>query len=78
MNAKQLLKDAEQRMMTEYHKDLAHASAQELHSAISGAAMDALQLFESEGELEFDIGGGVGIVRQLLMVVVPVVLCRDP
>ena len=42
MNAKQLLKDAEQRMMTEYHKDLAHASAQELHNAISGAAMDAL------------------------------------
>ena len=42
MNAKQLLKDAEQRMITEYHKDLAHASAQELHNAISGAAMDAL------------------------------------
>ena len=42
MNAKQLLKDAEQRMMTEYHKDLAHASAQELHNAVSGAAMDTL------------------------------------
>ena len=42
MNAKQLIKDAEQRLMTEYHKDLSCASAQELHNAISGAAMDAL------------------------------------
>ena len=42
MNAKQLLKDAEQRLLTEYHKDLSNASAQELHNAISGAAMDAL------------------------------------
>ena len=42
MNAKQLLKDAEQRLMTEYHKDLKHATAQELHNAVSGAAMDAL------------------------------------
>ena len=30
MNAKQLIKDAEQRLMTEYHKDLSRASAQEL------------------------------------------------
>ena len=42
MNAKQLLKDAEQRLMTEYHKDIQHANAQELHNAVSGAAMDAL------------------------------------
>ena len=42
MNAKQLIRDAEQRLMTECHKDLAHASAQELHNAVSGAAMDAL------------------------------------
>ena len=42
MNARQLLKDAEQRLLTETHKDLASASAQELHNAIAGAAMDAL------------------------------------
>ena len=42
MNAKQLIKDAETRLMTECHKDLKQASAQELHNAISGAAMDAL------------------------------------
>ena len=42
MNAKQLLKNAEQRLLTEYHKDFARASAQELHNALSGAAMDAL------------------------------------
>ena len=39
MNAKQLIKDAERRLLTECHKDLAHASAQELHNAVSGAAM---------------------------------------
>ena len=42
MNAKQLIKDAEIRLLTECHKDFAHASAQELHNALSGAAMDAL------------------------------------
>ena len=42
MNAKQLIKDAEQRLMTESHKDLSRADAQELHNALSGAAMDAL------------------------------------
>ncbi len=42
MNAKQLIRDAERRLLTESHKDIAHASAQELHNAISGAAMDAL------------------------------------
>lgn len=42
MNAATLLKDAEQRLMTQYHKTLTEASAQELHNAVSGAAMDAL------------------------------------
>ena len=42
MNAAALLKDAEQRLMTQYHKTLTEASAQELHNAVSGAAMDAL------------------------------------
>ena len=42
MNAKQLIRDAEQRLMTQAHKDLADASAQELHNALSGAAMDAI------------------------------------
>ena len=42
MNAKQLVKDAEQRLMTEYHKEFAQASPQELHNAVSEAAMDAL------------------------------------
>lgn len=42
MNAKQILRDAEQRMMTEYHKSIADATAYELHNAISGAAMDAI------------------------------------
>ena len=42
MNAKQLIRDAEQRLLTETHKTLKEASAAELHNAISGAAMDAL------------------------------------
>ena len=42
MNAKQLIRDAEQRLMTECHKELPQASATELHNAVSGAAMDAL------------------------------------
>ena len=42
MNAKQLVKDAEQRLMTETHKTLNEASAAELHNALSGAAMDAI------------------------------------
>ena len=52
MNAKQLIKDAEQRLMTETHKDLAHASAQELHNAVSGAAMDALAPLWAKKEAE--------------------------
>ena len=42
MNARQLIRDAEKHLMTECHKDLSSASAQELHNALSGAAMDAL------------------------------------
>ena len=52
MNAKQLIRDAEQRLMTETHKDLAHASAQELHNAVSGAAMDALAPLWAKKEAE--------------------------
>ena len=42
MNAKQLIRDAEQRLLTDTHKTLKDASPVELHNAISGAAMDAL------------------------------------
>ena len=42
MNAAQLIRDAEMRLMTETHKTLQEASAAELHNAISGAAMDAI------------------------------------
>ena len=42
MNAKQLIKETEQRLMTECHKKLPQASATELHNALSGAAMDAI------------------------------------
>ena len=42
MNAKTLIRDAEQRLMTEAHKEWKDASAVELHNAISGAAMDAI------------------------------------
>ncbi len=42
MNAAQLLKDAEMRLLTESHKEWKEASAVELHNAISGAAMDAI------------------------------------
>ena len=52
MNAKQLIKNAEQRLMTECHKDFARASAQELHNAVSGAAMDALAPLWARKEAE--------------------------
>ena len=52
MNAKQLLKDAEMRLMTECHKDLSRASAYELHNAVSGAAMDALAPVWAKKEAE--------------------------
>lgn len=42
MNAKQLIVNAEQRLMTEKHKTLKEATAAELHNAISGAVMDAI------------------------------------
>ena len=42
MNAKQLIRDAEQHLMTECHKNFTQASPQELHNAISEAAMDGL------------------------------------
>ena len=42
MNAQQLIKNAEQRLMTEAHKGWKEASPAELHNAISGAAMDAI------------------------------------
>ena len=52
MNARQLIRDAEKRLMTEYHKDLPSASGQELHNAISGAAMDALAPLWAKKEAE--------------------------
>ena len=52
MNAKQLIKNAEQRLMTECHKDLSQASAEELHNALSGAAMDAIAPLWAKKESE--------------------------
>ena len=42
MNARQLMRDAEQRLLTECHKEMKDASATQLHNAVSGAAMDAI------------------------------------
>ena len=42
-----------------------------------GAAVDTFQLLESEGKLELDVGGSVGVVGQLLVVVVAVLLGGD-
>ena len=39
--------------------------------------MDALHLLEAEGEVVFDVGGGVGVVRQLLVVVEPVLIVAE-
>ncbi len=52
MNAKQLIRDAEQHLMTECHKSFAQASPQELHNALSHAAMDALAPLWSKKEAE--------------------------
>ena len=52
MNAKQLMKDAEQRLMTECHKELPQATAAELHNALSGAAMDAIAPLWAKKEAE--------------------------
>ena len=42
MNAQQLIRNAEQRLITQTHKGWRDASPVELHNAISGAAMDAV------------------------------------
>ena len=42
MNAQQLIRNAEQRLITQTHKGWRDASPVELHNAISGAAMDAI------------------------------------
>ena len=42
MNAKMLIRNAEQRLLTETHKEWKDASAVELHNAVSGAAMDVI------------------------------------
>ena len=42
MNAKELIRQAELRLMAEAHKTLPEADAWELHNALSGAAMEAL------------------------------------
>ena len=42
MNAAQLIRNAEQRLMTECHKSLKEAGAYDLHNAVSGAVMDAI------------------------------------
>ena len=42
INASRLLRDAEQRLLTECHKSLPDVSAHELHNAVSGAVMDAI------------------------------------
>ena len=42
-----------------------------------GAAVDAFHLLEAEGHVELDVGGGVGIVGQLVVVVEAVVLCAE-
>ncbi len=39
--------------------------------------MDAFQLFETKRELELDVGGGVRVVRQFLVIVETVVLRRN-
>ena len=52
MNAQQLIRDAERRLMTETHKELSQASAWELHNALSGAAMDAIAPLWKKNEEE--------------------------
>ena len=52
MNAKQLIRDAEQHLMTECHKSFAQASPQELHNALSHAAMDVLAPLWAKKEAE--------------------------
>ena len=52
LKAEQLLKDAERHLMTECHKELPQASAEELHNALSGAAMDMIAPLWAKKESE--------------------------
>ena len=52
MNAEELIRSAEIHLMTSAHKDLASASAQELHMAVSSAAMDVLAPLWAQKEAE--------------------------
>ena len=65
MNAKQLIANAEQRLMTEKHKTLKEATAAELHNAISGAAM---AFPPPQGRLSFHgvSGGPPGLQQSVL------------
>ena len=45
-----------------------------LRQVVVGTAVNAFHLFEAEGHTELDVGSGVGIVCQLLMVVETIVL----
>ena len=54
INASQLVRLAEQHLMTECHKALDEADAYELHNALSGAAMDAISpLWKKKEESRF-------------------------
>lgn len=77
MNAQQLLKNTEQRLMAETHKTLKEASAWELHNALSGAAMECLApvwakragtFFPPSGVLSFHgvSGGPAGLQQPVL------------
>ena len=56
MNAKTVIRDAEQKLMTEAHKEWKDASAVDLHNAISGAAMDAIaSLWKKKEDARFPL-----------------------
>ena len=68
MNAKQLIKKAEQHLMTENHKELKNASAAELHNAIAGAAMDELApLWKRKEEERFPHRAAVYLSMEFLV-----------
>ena len=68
MNAKQLIRDAEQRLLTDTHKTLKDASPVELHNAISGAAMDALApLWKKKEEERFSRRGTAYLSMEFLV-----------
>ena len=52
MTPKQLIQDAEQRLMTNTHKELREATPAELHEAISAASMDAVASLWARKEKE--------------------------